>query len=179
MEERMIAERYARALCDTIEKERWDEAVDELRALQTAIMQHESAMHYLSAMVPLPFKQDLLSKILVECKFLPAVASFFGVLLQRQRFILLPYIIDGVQAIILEERNMAVVRVRCSFNMTDKDKHAMLEKLTTITGKRLTAESTHDPSLIGGFVLQVGHVIYDYSVKNKLKKLEAALSEKK
>ena len=41
----------------------------------------------------------------------------------------------------------------------------------------LNVSYKHDPSLIGGLIIQIGSIMVDTSIKNKLKKLETKMIE--
>lgn len=48
----------------------------------------------------------------------------------------------------------------------------VLNKVTGLTGNKVTIENTVDESIIGGFVLRVGDLQYDASIANKLSNLK-------
>ena len=63
--------------------------------------------------------------------------------------------------------------------MSEKDKTELVKKLSKMSGKNLDCEIEPDPALLCGIVAKVGNKIYDFSLVNKLKQLEAELIEDK
>ncbi|WP_337287833.1 F0F1 ATP synthase subunit delta, partial [Candidatus Methylomirabilis sp.] len=53
--------------------------------------------------------------------------------------------------------------------------HGLQERLRMATGKEIYLETRVDPSIVGGFVAQIGSTIYDGSVRTQLKKVREHL----
>ena len=178
MEEHIIAERYARALSHVVHKDEWDAAVDQLITIDTLFTDHEKTMYYfVSPVIPYDSKVILLDKILACGQFLHAVESFFYIILQKGRVLLLPLMTEALKTIIQEERNMARARIRSSSVIDHDEQQEIIDKLSSWSGKNLEYHFEYDSSLIAGFIVEVGHVIYDCSLKNKLDTLSATLQK--
>jgi F-type H+-transporting ATPase subunit delta len=55
-------------------------------------------------------------------------------------------------------------------------KAGLTRVLERLTGKRVEAQYSLDPALIGGAVVQIGSTIYDGSVREQLNRLRARLA---
>ncbi len=178
MEEHIIAERYAKALSQAVDENMWDEALDEIMAVHKALTYIDEAMDYFaSPLISYNSKRILLDKILTCGKFLPMVENFLQVILKKERVILLPLMIEEFSAIIQEQRNIALAKISCSFTITEDERVKMIDKLSALTGKNLEYQIEYDASLIAGFIARVGHIIYDYSLSNRLEKLSTVLQK--
>ena len=51
------------------------------------------------------------------------------------------------------------------------------KELSTDFNSPVKVEYKHEPSLIGGLIIQVGSIMVDSSIKNKLKQLEKSMIE--
>ena len=51
------------------------------------------------------------------------------------------------------------------------------EKLSDVTGKKVTMESETNTDLLGGIVVQIGDTIFDGSIKTKLAEMRRRLAE--
>jgi F-type H+-transporting ATPase subunit delta len=64
------------------------------------------------------------------------------------------------------------VKITAAHELSDQQLTAMKQKLGDRYGKKIEAKVSVDPSLIGGFKIQVGDQIQDYSIATKLDKFE-------
>ena len=176
MEEHIIAERYAKALSQVVNKDQWDEVIDQLMTVNTRL-NGKVMICLASPIIPYRVRKIFLDKILSCGQFLPAVENFLTIILQQGRFVLLPFIIEELKAIIHEERNIILSHVRCAFPLTKEDEQKIIEKLSVLSGKNLECTFEYDTSLITGIIAQVGNVIYDCSLKNRLLRLETTLQK--
>jgi len=180
MERYVIAERYAEALSQVVGTKKWDRLSDELESFNLVLHEISDLREYfISPIVPEDEKLKVLDKILGSVQFMPEVDSFFHLLLEKDRMILLPEIVKGFREIIQDARNMETAFIRCATQMTEEEIVNIVKKLSGMTSRQLRAEVSHDPSLLCGLVAQVGHVIYDMSLKSKLQKLEVKLHRSK
>jgi F-type H+-transporting ATPase subunit delta len=60
--------------------------------------------------------------------------------------------------------------------LNDKQKAALIGNLETVTGKKIQANYSLDPGLLGGAVVRIGDTIYDGSVRNQLDRLRERLT---
>jgi len=176
MEKIVIAERYAEALSHVVEQKQWDKVLNELETFETLFLEIDDLREYfVSPIVPEDEKAKVLDKILKKVRFIPEVDSFFHILLQKDRLVILPEIIKTFREIIQDAQNMETAIIRCAVEMTEEEIVNIVKKLSEMTDRTLRAEISHEPELLCGLVAQVGHVIYDMSLKSKLKKIERTL----
>lgn len=100
---------------------------------------------------------------------------FLILLTQKKRFYLLPMIIPYFQAMLLEHRNIIEVEVRSVTDLSEKQSQKIREILQELTGKSVILRKYIDPDMIGGFVVRVGDVLIDNSIRHQLNKLHERL----
>jgi F-type H+-transporting ATPase subunit delta len=69
-----------------------------------------------------------------------------------------------------------VAKVTTAIAMDADLQSKVLAKIATFSNKKITIESTIDPSIIGGFILRIGDKQYNASVANRLQVLKRELS---
>ena len=176
MEAKVIAGRYAQALFEVINREAWDATVSELEGMLHFLEENDSVEKMLiSPTVPDDVKTKVLNTILEKAEFSKDVESFFRVLLDKDRFVLLKEIVASMKEIIQRHRNMISVKIKSYRSLADEEIQQIVGKLSQISGKQLEYEIEIDQSLMCGIVAEVGNVIYDFSLKNKLKHLKTEL----
>ena len=69
--------------------------------------------------------------------------------------------------------------LRIAIGWQHSHQKAVMEKIKTLTDKKVELVSTVDQDIIGGFILRLGDQQFDASVANQLKSLEHKLSNRK
>ena len=161
--------RYAKALFAVCPDE------EALRAGTQALF---SCPELLSALenpcVPQEEKSAVLDRVLTSVS--PELIRFFKLLTQVGRLRLLPGISAALHDLVLAEQNAARGVLRAAFAPSENEAEALaaaLAKRHGLTRVELTVET--DPTLLGGFVLEVQGVTYDKSILGSLRALARAL----
>jgi F-type H+-transporting ATPase subunit delta len=97
-------------------------------------------------------------------------------LVNRGRIVLAPLIAQHYQRMLNEHRGIASASVTSAVPLDDEEVRAVERRLSEITGRRVEAEVTVDPSIIGGIVARVGDQLIDASVKGRLEALRRRLT---
>lgn len=180
MEAYVIAERYADALAQVLGPDKWDKGIDELNAVHVVLNEFaELQSFFASPIVARERKVQVLQRILACADFMPEVDSFFHILIEKDRITILAEIIRAFKALIQDSRNMETAFIRCAKQLGEEDIVKIVDKLSSLSERTLRAEVSHDPSLLCGLVAQVGHVIYDMSLRTKLDTLQTELLTKR
>jgi F-type H+-transporting ATPase subunit delta len=104
-------------------------------------------------------------------------SQFVGTVVQNRRADQLPSILASFQEQLAAQRGTQVARVTSAAKLSAADLSALKAKLKKSAGKTVTVETTVDPDLLGGFVVQIGSRLYDNSLKTKLEDLRLALKD--
>lgn len=101
--------------------------------------------------------------------------SFARLLAQNGRLVILPEVFQLFVELKNEHERAAVARISSAFPMDDATVSRLLADLEPRFGRKLQAEVTLDPELIGGVKVAVGDEVIDASVRGKLAAMATAL----
>ena len=122
-------------------------------------------------------KVSALMAVVKKAKLGKLTSQFVGTVAQNRRTSDLPSILASFQAQLAEQRGTQVAHVTSAAKLTAADLTALKAKLKKSAGQTVTVETTVDPDLLGGFVVQIGSRLYDNSLKTKLEDLRLALKD--
>jgi F-type H+-transporting ATPase subunit delta len=105
----------------------------------------------------------------------PMVGTFVGLVARRGRMVELAEIVAAYRALVDEDLGQARAQVRAAVPLTDHEKQRIAARLEQALGKRIILEERRDERLLGGFVAQVGSLVFDASLSGQLRRLRARL----
>jgi F-type H+-transporting ATPase subunit delta len=106
----------------------------------------------------------------------PVTKSLFHLLFENKRFEILETIALEYNKLFDIMNGVQVAKVTTAIPMDAALEAKVLAKIATFSDKKITIESTVDPSIIGGFILRIGDEQYNGSVANRLQVLKRELS---
>lgn len=104
------------------------------------------------------------------------VQDFVGLVAERGRADHLPEIVAAYQTLVDTELGRARAQVRTAVALTDGEKRELSGKLERALGKRIILEEQVDATLLGGFIAQVGSLIFDGSLDGQLARMRQRLA---
>lgn len=169
-----VAARYAKSLLDlALEQNKLEAIKSDVDSLRTMLDNRDFYLLLKSPIVNPSKKQSILDSILGAAKFDELTKAFARILVTKGRERNLPEIagafLDQYKAL----KNITSVRVTSASPLSDAELKDIRAKLLSEdgTGAELDIETTVDPDLLGGFVLEYNGKVYDASVAHKLKEL--------
>jgi len=174
---RSTARRYAEAAFEIAERD--DSMAAWLAGLEIAemrLMVPEAARVLASPAIPAAAREGLLDRLLAA-DVTGAPRNLLALLVRRGRFEELPSVAAEFRR--LHRRREGIVEaVVTSATPLDASEIAELEeRLAATAGARVELSQTVDASLIGGLQVRVGDRLIDGSVRGRLERLRARLSE--
>ena len=170
------AERYAISLYQIAASQgNQDKVLGDMQTYRNALKASRDFAVVMSSPVITPSKKKAVVDALFRKEFQPITTQFFDLVIKKGREKDLGAIAD---AYIREDKKMKGIRDGKLLTATAlsedlrKEIHSRAEKLA---GSKVLLEEKIDPSLIGGFVLSIGDLQLDESVKSKLSKLHHTL----
>lgn len=103
--------------------------------------------------------------------------QFIGTVAENRRSAEIPAMLNSFTELLAKHRGTQIAKVTSATKLTAADTAALKAKLKKETGRVVAVETTVDPSLLGGFVVQLGSRLYDNSLKTKLEGLRIALKD--
>lgn len=108
----------------------------------------------------------------------PSFLNFLKLLADRQRIGILDAVLVRVLEIYREQNGIALATVRSAAPLSEAQQALIAEKARSVAGTdRVEIDVAVDPSLIGGFVLNVGSKVIDTSLAGQVRRLGLALAK--
>ena len=180
MTNRTAANRYARALFDVAVKEKQDlGTIDrDLVEFSDLLKQHPTfGKVLLNPAVPAPRKRAAVASVISQAKLIAAVAKLFVLLAERDRFILLPDLLEAFRQRVRDFQKNVRAEVVTAQPQSAERAEAVERGLEQASGRHVQMDLRVDPSLIGGVVARIGSIVYDASVATQLQKMKQRLLE--
>tara|TARA_Y100000590_G_scaffold142453_1_gene163474 strand:+ start:1449 stop:2006 length:558 start_codon:yes stop_codon:yes gene_type:complete len=103
--------------------------------------------------------------------------KFLNFLIVKRRFFYIEKILKDFLEICSNKRGEIQAKLTAAKELNDEDINKIKNELTKNFGSNIKINYKYDPSLIGGLVIQVGSVMVDTSIKNKLQQIENKMIE--
>jgi len=172
-----LAERYATALFELAEeKGELDRVADDLKSLRAMLAESADLRRLVAS--PVTNRAELykaVAALAAKAGLSGTVANFLGVLIHNGRLFSLDAAIRAFLAHLAAKRGELTARVTSAAPLNETQIAAVSAALKRALGASAALESTVDPSLLGGLVVQVGSRMVDGSIKTKLQRLSLAM----
>ena len=171
------AKRYARALFELArEQGRLDAVHADLMAIADVIGgRREQIMALIEPYGMTPENRKKLWRAVLGDKSEPLVLRFIEFIIDKGRNPALADMIEAFTRLYNEAKNILAVEIRAAHELEPRQVDAITQRLTQRFGKKIDATVKVDHSLIGGFQVRVGDVVYDYSINHQLDTLHRIL----
>jgi len=103
--------------------------------------------------------------------------NFLSFLILKRRFFYLEKILNSFNEICSEKRGELKAEIKTAKKLTQDEINKITEELSNNFKSKIKLNYNHDQSLIGGLVVQVGSIMIDTSIKNKLQQIENRMVE--
>ncbi len=173
-----VARRYAKALADLARQEsRLDAVAQELQRFERVLAEEPELRNVLL----LPWTKAAAKRAIVTTVSdrlgLSALArNFLALVAQRRRMALLSEIRQAYEALVDEAAGRVRARVRSAAPLTEGQRAALRERLGRRLGRTVLLDTSVDPTLLGGFVAEVGSRLLDMSLRGQLARVRERLA---
>ena len=130
------------------------------------------AIYFDSPLVSLERKFKFIANIAEELEISVEVHGLLRSIVKRGRFLHMDKIVKAYKALLEAEDSGADTLVFTATLLTEEEAAFIKERLENATGKRLNTKFKIDKSVLGGVRAEVGHKIYDSSLRNSLNVLK-------
>jgi len=103
--------------------------------------------------------------------------NFLSFLITKRRFFYVRQILKNFNEICYEKRGELKAEIKSAKNLTQDEINKITQELSNNFKSEIKLNYTHDQSLIGGLVVQIGSTMIDTSIKKKLQQLETRMIE--
>ena len=174
-----VATRYAKALLATAqEQQAVDQVADDMESVYTTLENSQELKAVLaSPVISAELKGDTLKAIFGKVS--PVVKTFLALVAENNRANYLDGVALTYKQLYQELQGKQEAEVTTAVPLTPALEKVVMEKIKTLTDKKVELVSTVDQDIIGGFILRMGDQQFDASVANQLQSLEHKLSNRK
>jgi len=176
MSEQRVSGRYAKSLIDLAIEQKKLEAINaDILAFRSVIAHTPALVNMLKSPVVQGDKKFAVINKVFGASFNPLTISFMEIVIRKKREYYLPDIAIAFIAQYNEINKITTANVKTAVAVSDSviaEVRAFIEKQT---GKKVNLETSVDPEIIGGLVIQMEDKLYDASISGKLKKAKQEL----
>ena len=122
-------------------------------------------------------KKKVMFGIADQYNFSQMLKNFLGFITIKNRLFFLGQIIDSFLNITSINKGELKAKLISSKHLTKKELENIQSELSKDFKSPIKIDYIYDPNLIAGLIIQVGSVMVDTSIKNKLKQLEKNMVE--
>jgi F-type H+-transporting ATPase subunit delta len=167
--------RYAQAVFElakeTNQLEKW---ADDLKVISQVFEESHIAYQLDNPKVTREKKINLISVVL-KTEVSPAAFNLAVLLVTRHRSRFAGAIANEYTRLWNDLRGVAIAEVTTAVPVDAEQENAIVARLSTMTGKKITIHSKVDPTIIGGVIARIGDTLIDGSVKSRLDALRKSL----
>ena len=170
----IIVQKYAASLLELVNTEKQiDQTVQELgEVVEMVGISSELRTAIAHPLVSMDQKLACMDSILKKMKIGKTSTNFCKVLLNAERFELLPKILKEFIRISDEHIKRGKATIRSAKVLGEVERRDLQERLQKQLDLKLEISWAEEKSLLGGFVVQTGNKVFDYSVQGQLERLE-------
>ena len=120
---------------------------------------------------------EVLNKMSVEMSLSKIIKNFLSILVTKRRIFFLNTIFLNFLSLLSKKRGELKASLISSKNLTNEELKNLNTELSQAIGTTVAFNYKVDENLIGGLKMQIGSLMVDTSIKNKLKKYEQIMLE--
>jgi F-type H+-transporting ATPase subunit delta len=176
MSEYRVASRYAKSLIDLAKEQQAVDAIKKDIDLFLQTTQSSVALRNMlkSPVVNLGDKKAVLHK-LFSTQFHQTTMAFFDIVVRKNRAPFLVVIANAFNDLYNEHMGITTATVKTAHAIDAATAGEIANFIQKQSGKKVAIETSVDPELIGGMIIQMGDKRYDASISGKLNKVKQQL----
>jgi F-type H+-transporting ATPase subunit delta len=120
---------------------------------------------------------EVLNKLSDEMSLSKIIKNFLSILITKRRIFFLNTIFLNFLSLLSKKRGELKASLISSKNLTNEELKNLNTELSQVMGTAVAFNYKVDETLIGGLKMQIGSLMVDTSIKNKLKKYEQTMLE--
>jgi F-type H+-transporting ATPase subunit delta len=174
-----VARRYARALLDVaLQDESAEKLRDEIRSAAALLAEHEDLAAALThPAISHERKASVAAAIWSAPRASTLLRRLMALLVEHDRVGLLPAIEVAFTSQWNEHRHVATAEIVSAVELDAGETKAVTAVFEKVTSRRVEAQSTLDPALLGGVLVRIGGRSYDGTVRGRLLALREQLAK--
>ena len=174
-----ISQRYALALYDlSKEKNQTEEFITNMTAFIKIFNSNKDLKNFVkNPTYSVENQKIVFDKILTSMNLNKMVKNFFSLLILKKRMFFLNTIIDEFLKIISHNKGEISGSLITAKEIDEKVTNDIEKEISNNIKRPIKLKSKVDETLIGGLIIQIGSLMIDTSIKNKLQKYKKLMNE--
>ncbi len=171
-----LAATYGNAIFDVAAEANILEQLEEdLLYVEKMLKEHVDLYQFVdSPLVSTENKIELLGKVFKQDIHELALNSIF-VMVKKGRVRLISDAINHFIAKAQDARGIVTAKIYVADQISEAQKEKIIARLSKETGKTVLLKEVKKPSLLGGFVIELGDIVIDSSIRRRLEEMERML----
>jgi len=120
---------------------------------------------------------EVLNRISIQMNLSKIIQNFLGILVTKRRIFFIKKIFLNFLSLASKQRGELKASLVSSKNLTSEELEILSKDFSKTMGAPIALDYEVDENLIGGLKMQIGSLMIDTSIKNKLKKYEQKMLE--
>ena len=172
----VVARTYAKALFDAAKEHgRIEEISEQLDTFVATIREVPELQAMIrNPQLDPPAKAEALAAVLEGADEI--LRNFARLVAEKGRAPMLEEIAREYNVLVAADERILNVELTTAYELSDNEADSIVKQIEQAAGRRVEAERTVDPELIGGVVLKVGSLEVDSSVRGRLERLRRELA---
>ena len=173
------SERYSRALFEVVkESSELEKTEADVKSFQSILTQNVELKNFIQNPTQSKDNQHNLIRLLADkLSFSKNLKNFMFLLIEKRRIFFIGKIIDSFLKLCLQKRGEVKASLISSKELSESELENISKDLSSYMGSNIKFDYKIDKELIGGLKLQLGSIMVDTSIKNKLKKYRQKMLE--
>jgi F-type H+-transporting ATPase subunit delta len=172
-----IAESYAEALLELADSNSsLKDTTNDMNIVSQFLVNSNDLKKFLgNPLITLEAKKNVLKDVLGE-QIGSKSLTFLLLLVDRNRIAFLEDITQKFLELSYKKESIEIAKVTSSLQLSTQQQQSLAEKLKKVTGaKQIKLALKVDPSLIGGFTVEIGSKLIDTSIRGQLRQISSLL----
>ncbi len=172
--------RYARAFADVVSQEKLDTAAIDRQFSEFLATWNGSAElreFFVSPAIAAAQKIAILDKLNERLGLWKVQRNLLAVLINNDRISEVREVVEAYRAELQQRQGIRQVEIVTARELSEKDRAELVAGAGRLAGSRVEASFKLDESILGGTVVRIGSTVYDGSLRGRLERLKAVLSE--
>ena len=172
-----VAEPYAEALLDlAVSNDALKETTNDMNIVSQFLANSSDLKKFLgNPLVTKEAKKNVVKDILGE-QIDGSTLKFLLLLVERGRIQILDSIAQKFLELSFKQESIEIAKITSSIQLSAQQQKEIAEKLKVITGaKQIKLALKVDPTLIGGFTIEIGSKMIDTSIRGQLRQISSLL----
>lgn len=170
MRNKLVAERYAKAVLLNLKKNEHKIIIKDISSLRE-ILSEDLIKTIDSFLIPQKKRFSMVDEISQELELGKIWRNLFQILVRKHRFIIILEILSNLEFHILEVNNQIKVSLHLARKQSEEITSIIQQKIAKLLKKDVVLNIQITPEIIGGFIAETESMLIDGSIKNNLIKL--------